>query len=919
MAEIVGRDEELAALQKFLERPRPSALLIEGEAGIGKTILCREAVRLAADRGDRVLSASPTESEKQLPFAALGDLLSGAVPEALTELPTPQRSALAAALLLEEPSEATPDRRAIAVAVLGVLRALAVASTLILAIDDLQWLDGDSQSALEYVIRRLGETPIGLLFVRRTERVDEPLPLALERAPMPVERIGLGGLSLGALGALVRETVGQSFRRPALHRIHETSGGNPLFALGLAETLARNEPATPADLSLPASLREVVEERIDALPRTTVEALLVAAALSSPTRDTLERAVGERLDEVIAPAAAAGVIEVRNGQVAFTHPLLRSAVYGIASPAERRQVHNRLASLDLPLEERARHLALSADRPDAGAAALLEDAARSAAARGAPEAAAELAAHAVSFSEPVDDAALRRRRYLAASEFWGAGDVDRARAELETIVATAPPGPVRARALAQLAKNPRDMLESERLCEQALEEVGDDLALRCDILLFYAKIEFVTKGVERGRAVVDEAVVTASAIGDEPKQAHGEALKAYLDWVSGNRFDRAALDRGAELDDAVPGIRLSLEERALYMRAIILTRICDVDEARRSWLALHELALDTGDESAQTDVLDGLGRVEFLAGNWSKAAEYVDAGTELARQTGLDHVLATNLANRAEHEEAQGRLDEARADAEHAAAISAQTHERFIDGRARNVLARVAMWAGEHSAAAALTDQALAIADEMGSPAYADRFLATGVDVAFGLNDIDRAELLTCRLEQLASTTELDHVRALADRYRGLLLAARGDLDEAVQVLERAVETAGRVPVPFERARNLLALGGTQRRARRRRAARETLTRALEIFETLGALLWAERTREEIARIGGRTSSAEELTPTEQRVAVLVADGKTNKEVAAELVVTVRAVEANLSRIYSKLGIRSRAELAARYRLGDQA
>src|SRR5439155_22645333 len=152
---------------------------------------------------------------------------------------------------------------------------------------------------------------------------------------------------------------------------------------------------------------------------------------------------------------------------------------------------------------------------------------------------------------------------------------------------------------------------------------------------------------------------------------------------------------------------------------------------------------------------------------------------------------------------------------------------------------------------------------------------------------------------------------------RGLLFAARSDLEGALRLLHEAVAIAERVPVPFDQARNLLAFGATQRRARQRRAAREKLGAALAIFESLGAPLWAEQARAELARIGGRVASSTELTATEHRVAALVAEGKTNKEVAAELVVTVRAVEANLSRIYGKLGVRSRAELARHYREVD--
>jgi DNA-binding CsgD family transcriptional regulator len=919
MAEIVGRDEELAAIDRFLTRPHPSALLIEGDAGIGKTILWREGVRRAEARGCRALVASPIESERQLPYSALGDLLGDASAEVLDQLPTPQRRALGVALLLDEPEATPPDRRAVAVAVLRAIRLLAVGVTLLMAIDDVQWLDADSQSVLEFLVRRLAEAPIALLFARRREREDEPLPLALDRTLVPVEREEVGGLSIGATSALLRERLDVSFRRPVLHRIQETSGGNPLFVLGLARALAANPQAADRELQLPRSLREVVQERLAPLSAETTDALLAAAALSDPTRTSLELALGPGWQDRLQSALDIGIVDVGAERIRFTHPLLRSVLYADVSAEARRDVHRHLSQLDLPLEERARHLAIATEVPDAATAAVLEEAARSAALRGAPQAAAELASRAVALSDPPDDEGIRRRRYLAAGEYWGAGDVERARAEVEAIVAAAPPGPIRAQALLRLAKNPRDMYESRTLCEQALAEAAEDAALRCDVLLFYAKVEFVTKGAERAHGIAEEAIRVATAIGDEPKRAHAEALGAYLDWVSGRPFDRAALDRGAEFDPGARDLRLSLEERVLYLRAIVLTRIADIDKARESWLALEEIALEAGDESAQADILDGLGRVERLAGNWSAARAYFDAAVELAEQTGLDHVLATNLVDRADFEVWRGDLDAARSDAERALELAGRTHEVITSARAHHAMAVIAEMNGDYDTAADDVAAALAVQEEMGIAGYSESYLSTAVDVALAQRDFERAEELTGRLEAFATSSGLDTLEAASQRCRGLVLAARGDFGGAMAALSGALAARERTAAPFEVGRTLLDLGEVQRRARQRRAARETLGRGLQIFESLGAPMWAERARRAIGRIGGRTKSGDELTPTEQRVAELVAEGRTNKEVAAELVVTVRAVEANLSRIYSKLGIRSRAELARRYRTEDDA
>ena len=237
----------------------------------------------------------------------------------------------------------------------------------------------------------------------------------------------------------------------------------------------------------------------------------------------------------------------------------------------------------------------------------------------------------------------------------------------------------------------------------------------------------------------------------------------------------------------------------------------------------------------------------------------------------------------------------------------------------RWVVAFLALSLGDAAEAARQIDQALGIAYDMGFWGIGERFLPVGVEAALGQGDIARADKLTCRLEELAGEAGIDSYRVDALRCRALIAAARHDLEGALASAHEAATMAGRLPVPFNHGWTLLALGAIQRRARQRRGARETLQAALAIFESLAAPLWAERARNEIARIGGRAASPNELTPTEERVACLVAEGKTNKEVAAELVVTVRAVEANLSRIYAKLSVRSRAELARRYRAGEQA
>src|SRR5919204_711759 len=368
-AELVGRDEELTAIAEFLEAGAPAcAVGIEGEAGIGKTTVWHAAVEAAAAGGRRALRARPAESEAKLAFSSLADLLGDAIDDALGHLPPPQRRALEVALLIEDAGGARADRRAVAAGLLSSLRALASETPLLLAIDDVQWVDRSSAAALEFALRRLRDEPVALLVTRRLNDLDGDQ--RLERT-LPSERlllVPLGPFEFVAPNTLLHERLATVLSRPLLHRIHELSGGNPFFALELARAPERVEPGR----GLPPTLDVLVQGRIGTLPEEARRALLAASALSEPTVELVERVAGRH---ALAPAEAAHVVLVERGHVHFEHPLVASAAYAAAEPAERREVHRALAGLWAEPEERARHLAASATGPDEEiAAALAEEA-----------------------------------------------------------------------------------------------------------------------------------------------------------------------------------------------------------------------------------------------------------------------------------------------------------------------------------------------------------------------------------------------------------------------------------------------------------------------------------------------------------------------------------------------------------------
>src|SRR5215210_3259127 len=386
---LIGRDEELNAVRAFLSDSRdgPALVLLEGEAGIGKTSVW-EAVIAAEGHRRQVLRARPAEAETALSFAGLSDLLAGVLDAALTGLPAPQRRALEVALLLESGGERQPERRAVAAGFLGAVRALARAHHVLVAIDDVQWLDGPSAAALAFTLRRLEGARVDFLL---TERVDAGAPsaLGLDRLPpeLKAQRIRIEPLSLAALQRLVHVHLGAIFPRPMMRRIHDSSGGNPFFALELARALEPLEPPAPGEpLPVPDKLHVLVEQRLAGLPRETTEALLAAALLGQPTLPRVEVALGPHAAQALLPAVEAHVARIEGEHVRFEHPLLASGLVEITDARTRRALHGRLAEVAEEPEERARHLALAAEGPDESVAATLAAAARAVAARGAPEA-----------------------------------------------------------------------------------------------------------------------------------------------------------------------------------------------------------------------------------------------------------------------------------------------------------------------------------------------------------------------------------------------------------------------------------------------------------------------------------------------------------------------------------------------------
>jgi DNA-binding NarL/FixJ family response regulator len=905
---IIGRSEELKALARFVEGVPAGghALLLEGDAGIGKTALWQEGTAAARRSDVRVLAARAGQAETRIAFATVGDLFAPTLDETLPRLPPVQRRALEIALLLREPDGPPPEVRVLGLALVSAVRALARERPVLLALDDVQWVDASSAQILAFMLRRLEGEPVGVLATVRGRPARAPL--ALDRAFTALERLPVGPLSVGAIHRMLWGRLSLNLPRPVLVRVHETAGGNPFYALELGRALADGTILPDSGpMSLPESLQSVVAARLDTLPPRVRETLVAVAALAAPTVTLLEALAPEAVDD-LERARGRGVLELDGDRIRFTHPLFAPACYSTMPLHRRRRLHARLARLDVDVEERARHLAVAATGPDATVAHALDTATARARARGAALAAAELSELAVALTptEAVDD--TNRRRIAAAEHCMDAGDMARARRLLEAVVSSPSPSPVRAAALGRLAsvhRETRGFREAERFLNRALDEPGLDPRERVDFLCRLAWMTAADRGSVDGIRFADEALRLAERVAQPVQLAASLATFAELTFWRTGRIRRDLLDRAIDLGRTVDRFH---DGRVTLARVLGLAD--RYEEARALWSELIAEGRARSDPILAASMMF-LARMEVASGRWDTARRVCEEAIELAGQTGQEQeegllcrmVLAEIDAYRGEAEKARREIPEL---------MRVAADAGWGIHRLTRTLASLELSCGDARASWRVTAPLLADVAEL------DEHLAqlagsVGIEALVEIGDLAGAERLLTLLDAHAAESDTA-VGRLAGRCRGLLLAAKGEHARAIEELEAAASDPDppQGTNPFERARTLLALGTVQRRAHHKRAARETLGLAAESFDRLGARLWAAKARAELRRIGGRTASKSELSETERRIVELVVAGRRNREVAAELSLSANTVAWNLSKIYRKLGVSSRTELAAR-------
>ena len=903
---LQGRTDELQGVSRLFDRlgDGPSVLLIEGEAGIGKTTLFEAGVSDARLRGMRVMRSRPNEAEVRLSHAGLMELFDGVEPELVDELPGPQRDALRVALRWDAPGTSGAEPQTVAAAVATFLERASQRTPVLIAIDDLHWLDRDSAHAVEFALRRHERLPVGVLAAARAGEGPQPRPFDNAVPESRAELTRIAPLDPDVLAAILTERFGTTIQADIVQRIHRASAGNPFVALELGRAmLAGGIPGGDEELPLPEDVRVLIARRLRALPDATQAELLEAALTPSPAAPPLDAAA-------LAPAQDASIVRIGEaGAVGFNHPLYASVVVSSSPRAARRAVHARLAARADDVETRGRHLALASEGPSARAAVALDAAAAEAELRGAIDVAAELSERAWRLT-PEGDRLGHDRATLAASRYLRAGVFGSAERLLAEIL-PALEGPSLGRALRLLgdAKTWEGWpAEAIPHFEEALLHLRDESAERATL---HAHLAFTYYWVgqlgEEGWEHAHRAVDVAERAGSPDALSQALTARSMVRWMAGAGIDEDDLRRASELSDGNTSVPVQFRPRLSWGTAIGYSGDTDraVDLMQADWDRANLLGLGgdipfTGNHLVTMLCWHGeLDRASEVAGATLRAAE--QSGSPLLRVMGLSAVTCIRSL--------VGEPSEARG-------LGAAA----IEGAAETQMPLALIWP-----IAALTKLELSLGDPSGAYQWCAPMLATlpleairepatlfflpdGIEALVGIGELDRAETLLDAFEERSLALGRLWARAASRRCRALLLAAQGDVEAAWPEAAASVAEFAGLELPIELGRSYLVLGQIERRRRQRGASREALESSAGIFEDVGAVLWTRQARAELDRTWAPRQGGL-LTASEERIAGLAADGLTNSEIAARLVMSRRTVEATLSRVYRKLAIRGRAEL----------
>ena len=913
---IAGRDEELTALDAALGRAgagAPALTLVVGEPGIGKTALVAEAAGRAARRGWQVLLVQGIEAEAEaaVPFAALL-ALSRPLARHRSALPPAQRGALEAALGELPPGEHAGEEFLVGAALLSLLAAAAADRPVLVVADDMQWLDRDSTATLLFAARRLGHDPVALV---ATLRAGSAPPAGLGG----FEELRLGGLAPQAAA----EVLGQGFTPDVVRRLTGLTAGNPLALAECARALTTAERTgaapLPDALPVPARLAEVYTAELRRLP-PSAQALVLLAAVSrdqaaAPVTGALQ---AQGLDVQDALASAAGVLSVAGGSLTFRHPLLRAAALRDAGESEVRTAHAAMARTVTTPQARALHRAeatLGFDEDLAVELAAVAEHARARSGHAAASRAGERAARCTADPERSADWLSR-----AIEDAYLAGDTDRVQrlaAELLDATAGTSSQPVReaqARVLTCLGQLEQFSGTYRRAAELLEEAAG--LATGRALLRTLTELSHVYYNSDQPQQ--QARVAERAAVAADDQDAEQVMLASYLQGAAlgwAGRTEQAAplLLRALDLLEHDPQLREDPRHMAVAFFApqwLIAPGLLPPMEARAYIERRLETARRVGALGALTIGLTlaaaGFGWFGDHVRAYACAGEAVDLLAALGRRSepGIAHeILAVECAGRGLHDDALALLHRAR----EIVAVSG------IEGTPAH-LAQVEAWCA--LCRGDLDEVVRVLEGQLEHRGGLDRDLASLdvpavlVEAYVGLGRTADARALTERFEAAPSADQVPYTRAMLQRCRALTAE---EPDTAAAAFEAALEQhAGDVDL-LEGSRTRLLYGMWLRRCGRRVDAREELRAAERAFLAMDLTLWAGRAAHELAGTGERsrrTGSPSALTSQETRVALLAAEGRTNREIASALFLSPKTVEHHLGAVLRKRGLRSRTELA---------
>jgi DNA-binding CsgD family transcriptional regulator len=898
---LLGREAEQQTISELLRSARSgrsAVLVLRGDPGIGKTALLSYAQSCA--EGMTVLRSVGIEAEHELPFAGLHQLVRPCL-GLLERLPPPQQRALRGAFGLSfEPVE-NPFLVA-----LGLLSLLAEASDelpVLCLIDDAHWLDRPSQTALVFAARRLDAEPIAVLASARSRE-----PQRFESSGLP--ELELPGLDDASAGALLRSRMARPATDEVARRLLETADGNPLALLELPAGLTTRQLDGAEPILGPPPARGAVEEsfrvRVAALSQPVRTGLLLAAVEQSGDLRTLEEALQRSgvTPAVLVTAQHAGLVQV-DETLAFRHPLVRSAVYASASDSERRAAHQTLAAvLEDPVSS-AWHLALVSDQADEAIAIQLDAAAAQAVARGAHATAAAAFERASELSE---DAALKGRRLVYAAQTSvaaGRSDAaltlaDRARQLIDDPVDVAELDVVRAM-ISSRQGTPAQTFSLARSAAAVLAERQPERALQMVSLMVWAS----SRGGWSAAGIPDAHAVLQEIKGGGAGQAFMEMmLTAAMALLAGDAVGaRDGFDQALAIADTV-----ETDPDVTRLAGLLCMWIADFMPARDRFARVVAQYRFAGSLTELEATMPLLAISEMCVSRPDASAEVTAEGLELTRQLSFEQAEITYAALQAWTTSLTGDEETCRDQSAAAIQRGLATGLGWAVGEAHLALGLLELGLGNARAAIDHFEQT-----DPG-PFPPTMVLATPefIDAALRLGESERAQLALKRLETWAPVSRTALVAGMVARCRGIMASVA---EEAELCFQEALRHHDYRVQPYERARTQLAYGERLRRDRRRIQARIQLRAALDTFEGIGAMLWAQRSRDELRATGEtarrrEASTLDDLTPQELRVARLVASGASNKDVAAQLFLSRRTVEYHLGKVFIKLGVSSRAQLA---------